>query len=160
MFSINNTILIGYPNTPQKPFTIRYIRPWGEDGSALISEDGNVWYPTSDKMLWSEMPTLQEHSYNNSMKRYNFTKQFDASKFSWKGSEGVACASDLGLLAGQVPYDQLYDDSIDTGLILKSPRTGVEKVFVLVGVTDFDGDTIKWSFTSVDGKLIVTIYND
>ena len=101
----------------------------------------------------------KEHPYNNSMK-YNFAKQFDASKFSWKGSEGVACASDLGLKAGQVPYDQLYDDAIDTGLILKSPKTGVEKVFVLVDVTDFNGDTIKWSFMSVDGKLIATIYND
>jgi hypothetical protein len=190
----------------------------------MISEDGNVWYPTNDKMLWSELPqptskmTQSRHNYNgdpkiikqlekialeelrintlktqysdsldfhdvgvtsllaalyraynagfnagttiyNSMK-YNFAKQYDASKFSWKGSEGVACASDLGIKAGQVPYDQLYDDAIDTGLTLKSPKTGVEKVFVLVGVTDFNGDLIKWSFTSVDGKLIVTIYND
>ena len=68
MFSLNNTILIGYPGSTQQPFTIRYIRPWADDGSALISEDGDVWYPTNDKMLWSELPDT-----NTMTPRYNYS---------------------------------------------------------------------------------------
>jgi hypothetical protein len=90
-----------------------------------------------------------------------FAKQYDGAKFSWKNGEGIAVASELGLKAGDVPYDFLYDDSGDVGLTLKSPKTDVVKPFVLVEVTKHNGETVKWIFKSLDTpKLIVTIYND
>jgi hypothetical protein len=90
-----------------------------------------------------------------------FAKQYDAAKFTWKNSEGIAVASELGLKAGVIPYDYLYDDSVDVGLTLKSLKTGVVKPFVLVEVTKHNGETVKWIFESLDTpKLIVTIYND
>jgi len=67
-----------------------------------------------------------------------FAKQYDGAKFSWKGGEGIAIASELGIEAGDVPYDQLYDQSVSgmiTGLDIKSPKTGVVKRFALVDVT-------------------------
>jgi hypothetical protein len=91
----------------------------------------------------------------------NLAKQYDAAKFTWKRGEGVAVASELGLKAGVIPYDYLYDDSVDVGLTLKSLKTGVVKPFVLVEVTKHNGETVKWIFESLDTpKLIVTIYND
>lgn len=96
--------------------------------------------------------------------KYTFAKQYDGSKFSWKGGEGVAVASELGLKAGAVPYDQLYDQSVSgmiTGLDIKSPRTGVVKRFALVDLTGYNGSVVKWIFESLDSpELIVTIYND
>lgn len=91
----------------------------------------------------------------------NFAKQYDAAKFTWKNGEGVAVASELGISRGVIPYDYLYDDSVDVGLTLKSPKTNVVKPFVLVEVTKHYGETVKWIFKSIDTpKLIVTIYND
>lgn len=93
--------------------------------------------------------------------QYNLAKQYDGSKFSWKGGEGVAVASELGLKAGMIPYDYLYDDSVDVGLTIKSHKTEVVKPFVLVEVTKHYGQTVKWIFKSIDTPdLIVTIYND
>ncbi len=92
-----------------------------------------------------------------------FAKQYDAAKFTWKNGEGIAIASELGIEAGDVPYDQLYDGTIDTGLNIKSPKTGVVKSFALVDVVaSYNGSVVKWIFESLDNnpKLIVTIYND
>lgn len=93
--------------------------------------------------------------------QYNLAKQYDGSKFSWKGGEGVAVASELGLKAGVIPYDYLYNDSVDVGLTIRSPKTNVVKPFVLVKVTKHYGQTVKWIFESLDtAKLVATIYND
>jgi len=92
-----------------------------------------------------------------------FAKQYDGAKFTWKNGEGIAGASELGIEAGDVPYDQLYDQSVSgmiTGLDIKSPKTGVVKRFALVDLTSHNGSVIKWIFESLDTpELIVTIYN-
>jgi len=93
-----------------------------------------------------------------------FAKQYDGAKFTWKNGKGIADASELGIEAGDVPYDQLYDQSVSgmiTGLDIKSPKTGVVKRFALVDVVIFfHGRVVKWIFESLDNpKLIVTIYN-
>jgi hypothetical protein len=90
-----------------------------------------------------------------------FAKQYDAAKFTWKNGEGIAIASELGIEAGDVPYDQIYDETIIAGLNIKSPKTGVVKRFALVDVTSYNGSVVKWIFESLDTpELIVTIYND
>lgn len=92
-----------------------------------------------------------------------FAKQYDGAKFTWKNGEGIAIASQLGIDEWDVPYDQLYDQSVSgmiTGLDIKSPKTGVVKSFALVDVTSYNRNVVNWVFESLDNpKLIVTIYN-
>jgi|LakMenE01Jun11ns_1017448.scaffolds.fasta_scaffold8153897_1 hypothetical protein len=88
---------------------------------------------------------------------------FDASKFSWKGKEGVADASDLGLKAGMLPYCPLYDDACDLGLKLVNPNNGNECYFVLTDVIRCQPniDSIAyWQFGSFDRTIKLTIFND
>lgn len=82
-----------------------------------------------------------------------------ASKFSWDHDyKGAAEASDFGPL-GTKWFDRVWSDAADEGFIVKSPKTGTEKLFTLVDIERREGDIVKWLFVSEDG-FTATVFND
>jgi hypothetical protein len=63
-------------------------------------------------------------------------------------------------------FVQIWDDSVDEGVTVLSPATGVTVAFVVVNEEqDREGDITKWSLASVtgkriDGRFTMTVYND
>ena len=94
----------------------------------------------------------------------------DASKVLWKNDQrpikGVVDASDLGFKPGVPPYERLYEDAADVGLVLVNPRKGTEMVFVLVEAVHeswtFDKDVVGWLFrgVSTSKKIELMVFND
>ena len=85
-----------------------------------------------------------------------------ASRFSWAKEGncgrrfGVAEASTLGYKAGQTPGSQIYNDAMDFGFRVVSPKTGNVRTFVLYAESDGF-----WSYQdSADSNIFLTIFND
>lgn len=82
----------------------------------------------------------------------------DGSKFDWSTGIGLAEVSDFrGHIGGRV-----YPDAADFGFVVRSHRTGEEKVFS-ESRTIFgrEGDVLGWEYESVGGpKVTIRIYND
>lgn len=85
---------------------------------------------------------------------------YDASRVQWKGNEGIVDASELGIRAGHLPYDRLYDDACDVGLKLRNPVMDTTCVFVLEYSTCTEDDITSWVLKSIDGKISLIILND
>ena len=84
----------------------------------------------------------------------------DGSKFDWSTGIGVAEASDF---LGRKLTGFLYSGSLAEGFVVRSHRTGEEKVFSEVrNVTNRYGETVAWEYESIgDGpKFTIRIYND
>lgn len=76
-------------------------------------------------------------------------------QFMWKGSHGVAEASELN------GFGRVWSDSCDEGLTVVSARTGDIRVFVVDHVEyDPEGDTRWWDLKSLDERLTLTVFND
>lgn len=90
----------------------------------------------------------------------NFTlpvPEYDASKFSWTGTKGTTCASDLGLRAGKLPHSQCYNDACDEGLRLINHQRGTSKEYYFVKYDDQC-----WQYKSLAGTAegSLNIFND
>ena len=95
---------------------------------------------------------------------------FGAELFSWKGREGVTEVSTLTRGSIVEVLRPVWEDSCDVGFKLKSPKTGVEVLFVFEKVIYSNPDNINesldaWKFTeySTEAKsnpLSVIIFND
>ena len=73
--------------------------------------------------------------------------------FTWKDNHGVSMASDLGYLAGHPPYERVYDDACDVGLLLQGRNSKILFIF-----DDFKDDA--WHFTSTCKRFTLQIFND
>lgn len=71
-----------------------------------------------------------------------------ASQFSWKGGDGCAEASDIGLLPGDLPRT----------LTLVSDRTGDERQYSYEGALRHGGEVSGWTYRHGTSK--VTVLND
>ena len=79
------------------------------------------------------------------------TLSLPAESFTWEGNSGAADASDL-------EHHGLR--STPSEIALKSPRTGVTKVFSFAGTRfSVDHEIIGWEFRSHDGFSLM-IFND
>jgi hypothetical protein len=96
-------------------------------------------------------------------------RKFSGDLFTWVKNVGYAEASTLNIPVGQVPGSQIWNDSQDVGFIVKSHKTGVEKLFTLqserteAAMTGFGSQSSweeirEWIFTSSDG-IKLKIYN-
>jgi len=79
----------------------------------------------------------------------HFTYEADRKMF-------IAEASDLPISG----LGRVYEDAVDTGLVLVSSRTGKEITFVVADVETRCGDIMAWSLTSTTGGFKMTIFND
>lgn len=88
----------------------------------------------------------------------------DGGLFSWKAGNGQTEASDLGLNTCWSQW--VWDDACDIGFFVKSPRTGVQKLFILSFVQkDREGDIQYWVYKEHtkyghQGTITLTVYND
>lgn len=82
----------------------------------------------------------------------------DGSKFTWKDGHGCIEASDLGRgYTGRV-----WQDACDVGFIVRSHKTGAEKLFVYAGGLSSSGDVSDvygFRYDSDDG-IHITVFND
>ena len=82
----------------------------------------------------------------------------DGSKFTWKDGAGCIEASDLGRgYTGRV-----WNDAADVGFIVRSHKTGAEKLFVYAGALSSSGraeDVYGFRYDSEDGVKI-SVFND
>ncbi len=87
---------------------------------------------------------------------------YDGSLFSWTRGVGFTEASTL---SGALPFTKLYNDSHVVGFYVRSPKTRVEKLFVVEGVDwsspgGADGDELAaWVLKSTDG-FEIRVLND
>lgn len=78
-------------------------------------------------------------------------------KFAWSGDVGTAELSSFGR---DIVCDRIYEDALDTGFFVRSDRTGVERLFTLVGADKGpDGEITCWRYDSEAGTRIV-VFND
>lgn len=77
--------------------------------------------------------------------------------FSWESKHGVTFASDLGKsFAGRV-----FRDASDRGFLVRSERTGTEKLFFLRDIlTDAEGDIFEFCFDDAEGGIKISVFND
>ena len=81
----------------------------------------------------------------------------DGSLFTWHGREGV---SEMSCLPCE-PCQRLFVDSADVGFIVRSHKTGARKVFSLEDTrVASDGETLVYTFRSLDGLFTIKIFND
>jgi hypothetical protein len=79
--------------------------------------------------------------------------QFSASEFTWEGNSGATNASDLGLVGNNLMV-------IPQKIAVKSPRTGVTKVFSFTrSQFSVSNELIGWEYRSPDGFSLM-IFND
>jgi hypothetical protein len=74
-------------------------------------------------------------------------------------------ASDLGFRAGELPYYRLFNDSIDVGLILNSPKTNRDEIFFFTeektcATFGYSEEVVGWNFATANGKYTLTVFND
>jgi hypothetical protein len=75
---------------------------------------------------------------------------YSSDRFTWKGKQGCADASDFG----NAPVaEQVYDDACDVGFYVVSAKTGVRMLFTFAN--DKAGT---WVFSS--GDFTILIFND
>lgn len=87
---------------------------------------------------------------------------YDGSLFQWSGAHGFAEASSLGINPGITPGRQVWSDSCDLGFLVRSHRTGEERLFTLdsCGETrNAEGELTSWRFLG-EGGVTVIIFND
>jgi hypothetical protein len=79
---------------------------------------------------------------------------YDASRFAWKGNEGVAFASDLGTQF----RNRIWQDSCDVGFKVKSPKTGRTVLFIeATSPVMVEGEVSAWVFRSYREASVITI---
>lgn len=86
----------------------------------------------------------------------------NARNFNWCGTYGSCEASDLAPL-GVKWFGRVWQDACDVGMVLHSPRTGNDVLFLLKEEERSqgpDGDMISWIFESSDGSFTARVYND
>lgn len=95
---------------------------------------------------------------------------FGAELFSWKGHEGVSEVSTFTRGSITKILKRVWEDSCDVGFKLKSPKTGVEVLFIFEKVIysnpeNINESDVAWKFTEYSTKansnpLTVIIFND
>lgn len=75
----------------------------------------------------------------------------NTAQFTWSGSEGTACASDLGFRAGVLP----------TELLVRSTRTqDVASFIARAWAHDDEGDLLYTTFALDDAPHTLVVFND
>jgi hypothetical protein len=96
------------------------------------------------------------------MKKPDFSiPVYDGALFSWSNATGFVDASSLGINPGITPSRQVWSDSCDLGFMIRSPRTGQERLFILdsCGETrNAEGELTSWKF--VGEAVTVVVFND
>lgn len=97
-----------------------------------------------------------EHTRN--LKLRDDVPRFAGTKFSWRGTEGSAEASELGPGFSR----PLWKDSVysDAGFIVNSHRTGKSMVFILEEIVSEDNEPVVAVFKSQTGGFTVRVWND
>ena len=87
--------------------------------------------------------------------------QFTWRKVSTSRTDGSAEASDLGIRPGELPGKRVWNDAVDVGFYVVSPRTGRKVLFTLQKEDIGDaGEVIAWAFVSEDNSVTIKIFND
>ena len=92
------------------------------------------------------------------MAKINMNRALDAGRMSYSASNKTFSteASTVGYSASY----HLYDDALDVGVHVISPRTGKSEAFVATNIKrDREGDIMQWEFSGPNHWKLV-IFND
>jgi hypothetical protein len=96
-------------------------------------------------------------------KLYEGIPVHNGSLFTWHGKVGVCDLSDLNILNNDCLFRKISRDPSDYGFYVRSPRTGVMKLFVLKTYRTFessDWDDAMYDFVCDEGGFMIKIFND
>jgi hypothetical protein len=84
---------------------------------------------------------------------------YDGKLFSWSKSTGTTEASTLS--PNLYPWGRLERDALDVGFYVRSHKTGVTKLFVLVDCEVEGTEVTSWTLTPADSSDVkITVLND
>lgn len=82
----------------------------------------------------------------------------DGGLFFWEGNDGTVDASQLthGAVGSRPLHGRIWNDSVDVGFYVHSPRTNQDVLFVLNEEQTREGEVVGWRYISYD--LPVTVH--